>query len=152
VVVVVAAGGGAVLIACGQIFGRVAGPALATPPDVAAGSPQPRTRSAALAAGAGLAAAADGLAFAAVLDGVGADVPVLIVAALAILAPLLWSTLPPAGGAGAVELLLLAGLVALGVPIATACAGVLLHRLLTWWLPAAIGALTAPHLQHRLLL
>ncbi len=151
-VVVVAAGAGAVLIAWGQIFGRVARPAAAIPPDAAAGSPQPRTRSAALAAGAGLAAAADGLAFAAVLDGVGADVPVLVVAALAILAPLLWSALPPAGGAGAVELLLLAGLVALGVPIATACAGVLLHRLLTWWLPAGIGALTAAHLQHRLVL
>jgi undecaprenyl-diphosphatase len=99
-----------------------------------------------------LAATAHGLAFAAVLDGVGADVPVLIAGAFAVLAPVLWSALPPAGGAGAVELLMILGLAALGVPIAPAVAGVVLFRFVTYWLPAGVGSLAAARLERRLVL
>jgi uncharacterized membrane protein YbhN (UPF0104 family) len=41
----------------------------------------------------------------------------------------------PAGGAGAVEVLMTFALVWVGVPLAPALAGVLLHRLFSFWLP-----------------
>ena len=48
---------------------------------------------------------------------------------------------PTPGNLGAVELTLTAGLTGIGVPPATAFAGVLLYRLLTFWLPIVPGFL-----------
>ncbi|MBB3039715.1 lysylphosphatidylglycerol synthase transmembrane domain-containing protein [Hoyosella altamirensis] len=49
------------------------------------------------------------------------------------------SAAPTPGGVGAVEAVLIGGLVAFGVPAATAVPAVLLYRVLTTWLPVALG-------------
>jgi len=49
------------------------------------------------------------------------------------------SAVPTPGGVGAIELALSAGLTAAGMPYGAAFTGVLLHRLLTYWLPVLPG-------------
>lgn len=51
----------------------------------------------------------------------------------------------PAGGAGLVELLMTFALVSVGVPLAAALAGVLLHRLVSFWLPIVPALALLPH-------
>jgi uncharacterized membrane protein YbhN (UPF0104 family) len=51
----------------------------------------------------------------------------------------------PAGGAGVVELLMTFALVWVGVPLAAALAGVLLHRLVSFWLPIVPALAVHPH-------
>jgi undecaprenyl-diphosphatase len=88
---------------------------------------------------------------AAALEAVGAGVPVLdAVAGYAVLR-LLWSLLPVAGAPGAADVSLLLVLTALGAPLASACAAVVTLRLLTFWIPAALGSLLSRGFEHRLL-
>ena len=51
----------------------------------------------------------------------------------------------PAGGAGVVEVLMTFALVWVGVPLAPALAGVLLHRLVSFWLPLVPALALMPH-------
>jgi uncharacterized membrane protein YbhN (UPF0104 family) len=51
----------------------------------------------------------------------------------------------PMGGAGIVEVLMTFALVWVGVPLAPALAGVLLHRLVSFWLPIVPALLVLPH-------
>lgn len=57
------------------------------------------------------------------------------------------SAAPTPGGLGVAEAALVAGLVGVGVATAPAVAGVLLFRLLTFWLPTAPGALALRRLR-----
>jgi len=51
----------------------------------------------------------------------------------------------PAGGAGLVEVLMTFALVWVGIPLAPALAGVLLHRLVSFWLPIVPALAVLPH-------
>jgi uncharacterized membrane protein YbhN (UPF0104 family) len=51
----------------------------------------------------------------------------------------------PAGGAGLVEVLMTFALVWVGIPLAPALAGVLLHRLVSFWLPIVPALALLPH-------
>jgi undecaprenyl-diphosphatase len=87
----------------------------------------------------------------AALQAVGGGVPVLdVVAAFAAL-HLLWSMLPVTAAPGAADVALLLVLTALGAPLASACAAVFWFRLLTFWIPAALGARLSASFEHRLL-
>jgi uncharacterized membrane protein YbhN (UPF0104 family) len=57
------------------------------------------------------------------------------------------SAVPTPGGVGAVEAALSAGLVAAGLPGATAVSAVLIFRLLTFWLPVPLGWFALNYLQ-----
>ncbi|MGN2637983.1 flippase-like domain-containing protein [Nocardia takedensis] len=59
---------------------------------------------------------------------------------------------PTPAGLGVVEASLVAGLLVGGVPDTAAIAGVLTYRLLTFWLPAALGFFALRALEHRHLL
>ena len=89
---------------------------------------------------------------AAALHAVGGDLPVLETASVYAVLHLLWSVLPVTGTPGAADLVLLLALTALGAPLAPACAAVLVFRLLTFWMPAAAGALLGAGFERRLLL
>ncbi|MGY1753505.1 phosphatase PAP2 family protein [Blastococcus sp. SYSU D01042] len=86
---------------------------------------------------------------AAALHSVGAEIPLLATATLYGALHLVWSVLPPAAAPGAADLALLLALTGLGAPLAAACAGLLVFRLLTFWLPAAAGALLTARFEHR---
>jgi uncharacterized protein (TIRG00374 family) len=62
------------------------------------------------------------------------------------------SVAPTPGGVGAVEAVLLAALTGVGMAAAPALAAVFLYRLVTFWLPIPIGALTTRHMVARNLL
>ena len=64
---------------------------------------------------------------------------------------LLWSLLPVTGAPGAADVALLLPLTALGAPLASACAAVTTFRLLTFWVPAALGSVLSARFEHRLL-
>lgn len=87
----------------------------------------------------------------AALEAVGAGVPILDAAAVYAALRLLWSLVPVAGAPGAAEIALLLVLSALGAPLASACAAVVMLRLLTFWIPAALGSFLSARLEHRLL-
>jgi membrane-associated phospholipid phosphatase/uncharacterized membrane protein YbhN (UPF0104 family) len=99
-----------------------------------------------------LAVVLEGATLAAALHAVGGDLPLLETASVYAALHLLWSVLPVTGTPGAADLLLLLALTALGAPLAPACAAVLVFRLLTFWLPAAAGALLIGRFERRLLL
>ena len=89
---------------------------------------------------------------AAALHGVGGHVPVLVTAAVFTVLRLAWSALPVAGAPGIGEASLALALTALGEPLAIACAGVLVFRLLFFWGPALFGAFLAARFAQRLFL
>ncbi|MGH9279768.1 MAG: lysylphosphatidylglycerol synthase domain-containing protein [Acidimicrobiales bacterium] len=62
------------------------------------------------------------------------------------------NVVPVPGGLGVMEAALTAGLTALGVPAATALAGVLCFRIATFWLPILPGVLAFRHMRHTHLL
>ncbi|WP_167760514.1 hypothetical protein [Blastococcus sp. CT_GayMR16] len=64
---------------------------------------------------------------------------------------LVWSLVPVTGAPGAADVALLLALMAVGAPLASACAAVVTLRLLTFWIPAALGALLSAGFEHRLL-
>src|SRR4051794_24578399 len=91
-------------------------------------------------------------AMAAVLHGVGGRVPVLVSASVYAVLRLLWAALPLTGAPGLAEAGLLLALTAAGAPVAAAGAAVVLIRVLTFWLPAAVGWGLAGRLESRLVL
>jgi undecaprenyl-diphosphatase len=99
-----------------------------------------------------LAVALEGATLVAALHAVGGDLPLLETASVYAVLHLLWSVLPVTGTPGAADLVLLLTLTSLGAPLASACAAVLVFRLLTFWLPAATGALAVGRFERRLLL
>jgi undecaprenyl-diphosphatase len=99
---------------------------------------------------AGIALETAGLA--AALHGVGGHVPVPVTAAVYTVLRLCWAALPVAGAPGIAEASLALGLATLGEPLTTACAGVLVFRLLFFWAPAVLGSLFAARFAQRLFL
>ena len=81
-------------------------------------------------------------AFVAALHAVGAAAPLLLVLAVYVAAVAAAGLIPAPGGAGGLDVTLLAGLSAAGLSSASAVTAVLLFRLLTFWLPTIPGALT----------
>jgi glycosyltransferase 2 family protein len=88
-------------------------------------------------------------ALAAAMHAAGGSVAVLATASVYAALHLLWSVLPMTGAPGAAEVALLLALTALGAPLASACAAALVFRVLTFWLPAALGWLLTARLEHR---
>jgi uncharacterized membrane protein YbhN (UPF0104 family) len=76
----------------------------------------------------------------AVLLSLGGGVPFLPVALAYLVASSVSALVPSPGGFGALDVALVAGLVAVGTPSATALATVLAYRLLTVWVPLVPGA------------
>jgi uncharacterized protein (TIRG00374 family) len=76
----------------------------------------------------------------AVLLSLGGGVPFLPVALAYLVASSVSAVVPSPGGFGALDVALVAGLVAVGTPSATALATVLAYRLLTVWVPLVPGA------------
>jgi uncharacterized membrane protein YbhN (UPF0104 family) len=85
----------------------------------------------------------------AVLRSLGGAVPPIPLSMAYLLASSISAVLPSPGGFGALDITLVAGLVALGAPTADALATVLAYRLLTVWLPLLPGACTLTVLVHR---
>jgi undecaprenyl-diphosphatase len=86
---------------------------------------------------------------AAALHGAGAEIPLLATATLYGALHLVWSVAPVTSAPGAADLALLLALTGLGAPLAAACAGLVVFRLLSFWLPAAAGALLTARFEHR---
>jgi glycosyltransferase 2 family protein len=89
-------------------------------------------------------------ALAAALHAVGGQVPLLATVTVYAALHLLWSVVPATGMPGAADVSLLLALMALGAPLASACAGVVFFRLLTFWIPAGLGAVLSARFEHRL--
>jgi len=85
----------------------------------------------------------------AVLRSLGGTVPVVDVSVAYLLASSLSVVLPSPGGFGALDVALVATLVAVGEPMAVALAAVLAYRLLTVWVPLVPGACVLAVLLHR---
>ncbi|SOC46205.1 undecaprenyl-diphosphatase [Blastococcus aggregatus] len=96
--------------------------------------------------------ALEAAALVAALHGVGGHVPVTVSAAVYTVLRLFWVALPATGAPGIAEVSLVLALTALGEPLTSACAGVLVFRLLTFWAPAVLGSLLAARFAHRLFL
>ena len=88
-----------------------------------------------------------GLAFA--MDAFGRTIPTGKVVAIYLVGAAIASIAPTPGGLGALEAALVAGLTAVGGAAGTAVGGVLVFRLLTFWLPILPGAWTLKRLHHR---
>lgn len=89
------------------------------------------------------------LALAASLAAFGAHAPPIGVITVYLAGSAVGSVSPTPGGLGAVEAALVAGLTAVGVQPAPAIAGVLVFRLLTFWLPIPPALLAFRQLQRR---
>lgn len=85
------------------------------------------------------------------LHAVGGAVPLLATLTVYATLHLLWSVVPVTGMPGAADVSLLLAILALGAPLASACAGVTAYRLLTFWVPAGLGAVLSARFEHRLL-
>ena len=83
------------------------------------------------------------------LAAVDADVPAATVALVYLAGSVVASAAPTPGGLGATEATFAAALTAVGVGEADAVAGVLLYRLVTFWLPILPGYLSYVALQRR---
>jgi undecaprenyl-diphosphatase len=99
-----------------------------------------------------LAVTLDGAALGAALHAVGGQTPLLATASAYAFLRLLWAVLPVIGAPGLADGALVLGLTAFGAPLASAAAGALLFRLLTYWGPAALGVLIARRFERHLLL
>ena len=145
------------LVLAGQALARRrAGPGNARPPSAVAALWRVGTGGDPWRWGAQIGWAALGLALeaatlVAALRGVGGGVPVMDTVAVYAALRLLWSLLPVTAAPGAADVALLLPLTALGAPLASACAAVVTFRLLTFWVPAALGAVLSARFEHRLL-
>lgn len=92
-----------------------------------------------LLGGSALITLAYGYALAFSLNSFGRLQPVVTVFAVYLVASALGSLAPTPGGLGAIEAAMVAGLTSVGTAAGTAVGGVLLFRLLTFWLPIAPG-------------
>lgn len=81
-----------------------------------------------------------GLAFAAAVAATGVHLPIAELLAVFLAGSAVGSTAPTPGGLGALEAALVAGLMTFGVAATPAVAGVLIYRLVTYWLPILPGA------------
>ena len=115
------------------------------------GAPDPR-RWGALLGWSALGIALEAATLACALHAVGAGLPLLETASVYAVLHMLWTLVPVTGAPGAADVTLLLCLTGLGVPLASACAGVVVLRLLTSWTPAAVGSLLSARLEHRLVL
>ncbi|MBN4926662.1 flippase-like domain-containing protein [Hoyosella rhizosphaerae] len=79
------------------------------------------------------------LALWASIEAFGGGTTFVTVTVVTMIGGTLASAAPTPGGVGAVEAVLIGGLVAFGLPAATAVPAVLLYRVLTTWLPVALG-------------
>lgn len=91
-------------------------------------------------------------AFVAALHAVGASAPLLLVLAVYVAAVAAAGLIPAPGGAGGLDVTLLAGLAAAGISSTSAVTAVLLFRLVTFWLPTLPGAVTMVVMLRRRLL
>ncbi|MGY1739583.1 MULTISPECIES: phosphatase PAP2 family protein [unclassified Blastococcus] len=139
--------GAACLVAAGQVLARLGGP---PPEGRPGGGPRvPVGREVAAVAWSALCVGLEAgvLVCAAEVAG-GQPDPVAVAAGYAALRAV-WSALPVTGLPGLAEAGLLLLLTALGAPAAPACAAVLAARVLTFWLPAALGASVERAAEHR---
>ncbi len=96
--------------------------------------------------------AASVLTLTATLHAVGAPTPLLKVSAAYLGGAALASASPTPGNLGAIEAVLVADLISLGVQTGPAVAGVLIYRLLGFWLPIIPGFLALRHLRRQKIL
>ncbi|HSK26869.1 MAG TPA: lysylphosphatidylglycerol synthase transmembrane domain-containing protein [Jiangellales bacterium] len=87
------------------------------------------------------------LCFEACLLALGSSAPVAALAVVFLAGNTVGTAVPTPGGLGAVEAALTAGLTAIGIPAAVAVPGVLLFRLVTFWLPILPGWLAWTRMQ-----
>lgn len=106
-------------------------------------------RAAALLGGSMGVTLAHAVAFIAALRAVGSPTPVLVALAVYVAAVAVAGCVPTPGGAGGVDVALLAALAATGAPAASSAAAVLAFRLVTFWLPVLPGAGALLWLLHR---
>lgn len=146
--------GGVVLAAAAAVlaspYGRrkVVRPAVRIMRNLAATLRQP-VRAAQLFGGAAGYLAVSGLGLVASLAAFDPHVPIFAVLTVFVIGQTFGHIIPSPGGLGAVESLMVGGLVALGIPPTTSVAAVLTSRLLTYWLPVLPGIATFRYLQHR---
>ncbi len=96
--------------------------------------------------------ALEAAALGAALHAVGGGLPLLETASVYAVLHMVWTLVPVTAAPGASDVALLLALTALGTPLASACAAVMVCRLLTFWFPAALGSLLGGRLEHRLVL
>jgi len=106
-------------------------------------------RAAQLFGGSALITLSNALALAFAMDAFGRTIPTGKVVAVYLVGAAIASIAPTPGGLGALEAALVAGLTAVGSPAGTAVGGVLVFRLLTFWLPILPGAWTLRRLRSR---
>jgi len=99
--------------------------------------------------GALLLSAAYILCLAACVAAFGRTVPIASIGVVYLTGSAIGSILPTPGGLGGVEAALTAGLTAAGLPGAVAVSGVLLFRLLTFWLPVPFGWAALSYLERQ---
>lgn len=136
VTVLVAAG---LLLMGGRLRGRVVEPARRGFGALAGALRSPR-RAVLLFAGSAGVTACHWLALVASLEAVGIGLRPVTVLAVYLAGSALASASPTPGGLGALEAALVAGLTAVGVATGPAVAGVLVYRIVTYWLPVLPGA------------
>lgn len=89
------------------------------------------------------------LSFYAALNAFGSDISIATAAFVYLAGATIGQAAPTPGGIGAVEAALVAGLTAAGVPSGTALSGVLLYRVVTFWLPVLPGWYAFVNLQRK---
>ena len=90
--------------------------------------------------------------FYASLQALGVDVNIAALAVVQLVGNTVGTAVPTPGGLGAVEAALTAGVTAIGVNSGVAVSGVLLFRIISFWLPIAPGWLFWTQMQKRDLL
>ena len=89
------------------------------------------------------------ISFYAALIAFGSDISIATAAFVYLAGATIGQAAPTPGGIGAVEAALVAGLTASGVPSGTALSGVLLYRVVTFWLPVLPGWYAFVNLQRK---
>lgn len=89
------------------------------------------------------------LSFYAALNAFGGDISIATAAFVYLAGATIGQAAPTPGGIGAVEAALVAGLTAAGIPSGTALSGVLLYRVVTFWLPVLPGWYAFMNLQRK---
>ena len=89
------------------------------------------------------------LSFYAALNAFGSNISIATAAFVYLAGATIGQAAPTPGGIGAVEAALVAGLTAAGIPSGTALSGVLLYRVVTFWLPVLPGWYAFVNLQRK---
>jgi len=84
-----------------------------------------------------------------ILVGMGSPIPLATALAVVVLTSLLAGLAPVPGGVGAAEAVLTAGLMAVGVDENTAFAAAVIYRVVTFYLPSAVGWFAVRWEEHR---